>query len=114
MTEKEKQKRSRALAKQSRRFTERLMKPAYPVPTLFWLMAFRGGRTSVRLELDGSCRDYEYYRDKGWFESDYFYPVRLGVAKKLAGDLFDSIATRGKNQEGNRRIRSDLKIYCDC
>ena len=35
MKEKEKQKIDRALAKQSRRFHERLMKPAYPAPTLF-------------------------------------------------------------------------------
>jgi multimeric flavodoxin WrbA len=94
MTEKEKQKIDRALAGQSKRFYERLVKPAYPVPTLFKLMAFRMGRTSIRLELDDSNRDYTYYKDKGWFESDYYYPVRLGVLKKLAGGLFDSIATR--------------------
>jgi multimeric flavodoxin WrbA len=94
MTEKEKQKIDRALAGQSRRFYERLVKPAYPVPTLFKLMAFRMGRTSMRLELDDSSRDYTYYKDKGWFESDYYYPTRLGILKKLAGSLFDSIATR--------------------
>jgi multimeric flavodoxin WrbA len=94
MTEKEAQKRDRALASQSRRFHERLMKPAFPVPTLIKLMAFRMGRTSVRLELDDSSRDYRHYKDKGWFESDYFYPVRLGPLKKLAGGLFDSIQTR--------------------
>ena len=52
MTEKEKRKMDRALAKQSRRFHERLMKPAYPVPTLFMLMVFRMARTSMQLELD--------------------------------------------------------------
>ena len=39
-------------------------------------------------------RDYTYYREKGWFESDYFYPIRLGALKKSAGSLFDSIETR--------------------
>ncbi len=72
MTKKEKQKIDRALARQSQRFHERLVKPAYPVPTSLKLMAFRMGRTSVRLELDASSRDYAYYKDKGWFESDYF------------------------------------------
>jgi hypothetical protein len=94
MTEKEKQKIDKALARQSRRFYERLVKPDYPVPTLFKLMAFRMGRTSMRLELDESSRDYTYYKDKGWFESDYYYPARLGALRKLAGGLFDSIATR--------------------
>jgi len=94
MTEKEKQKINRILAEQSKRFYERLMKPVYPVPTLFMLMGFRMGRTSLRLELDDSSRDYTYYKDKGWFESDYFYPVRLGPLKNLAGSLFDSVQRR--------------------
>lgn len=94
MTEREKQKIDRALARQSRRFHERLVKPAYPVPTLFKLMAFRMGRTSIRLELDDSSRDYAYYKEKGWFQSDYFYPTRLGALKRAAGSLFDSIQTK--------------------
>lgn len=93
MTEKEQQKIDRALAKQSRRFHERLMKSAFPVPTLFKLWAFRMARTSIGLMLDDSSRDYTYYKDKGWFESDYFYPTRLGALKKAAGILFDSMAT---------------------
>ena len=94
MTEKEKRKIDRALAGQSRRFYEKLVKPDYPVPTLFKLMGFRMGRTSMGLELDDRSRDYTYYKDKGWFESDYFYPTRVGALKKVAGSLFDSIASR--------------------
>jgi hypothetical protein len=94
MTERQKQKIDRALAGQSRRFYERLIKPAYPLPTLFKLMAFRWARTSIGLMLDDSSRDYSYYKDKGWFESDYYYPTRLGVLRKAAGSLFDSIARR--------------------
>jgi len=45
----------------------------------------------MRLEIDDSSFDYRYYKDKGWCESDYFYSVRLGALKKLAGGLFDSI-----------------------
>ncbi len=48
----------------------------------------------MRLELDDSCRDYTYYTDKGWFESDYYYPTRLGVLKTGAGKLFDSMSAR--------------------
>ena len=94
MTEKQKQKIDRALAAQSRRFYERLLKPAYPSPTLLKLMAFRMARTSIRLMLDDSSRDYTYYKDQGWFESDYYYPARLNVLQKGTGSLFDSIAAR--------------------
>jgi len=94
MKKNEKQKMDAALARQSRQFYEKLVNPEYPVPSFFWLMAFRGGRMNVRLECDESYRDYTYYRDKGWLESDYFYPVRLGILKKAAGRLFDSMTAR--------------------
>jgi multimeric flavodoxin WrbA len=35
------------------------------------------------------ARDCEYYREKGWMESDYYYPVRLWFVKKWAGRFFD-------------------------
>lgn len=82
------------LAAHARRFHDRLLRPSYPVPTLFHLMMFRMGRTKIRLMLDDSCRDYTYYRDKGWFEADFFYPVRLNALKKVAGRVFDYGATR--------------------
>jgi multimeric flavodoxin WrbA len=94
MTEKEKEKIGRTLARQSRRFYETLVKPAYPEPTLLKLMAFRMARTSIKLELNDSSRDYAYYKEKGWFESDYFYPTRLGALKRAAGSLFDLIQTK--------------------
>lgn len=57
-------------------------------------MVFRMGRTSIRLKLDDRSRDDTYYQEKGWFESGYFYPMRFGAGKKLAGRPFDSIQTR--------------------
>lgn len=94
MTEKEKLKRDRVLAAQSKRFYKTLMKSAYPTPNLFKLMAFRMGRTSMKLELDDANYDYRYYQKKGWFEADYFYPARLDTVMKLFGNLFDALQTR--------------------
>lgn len=82
------------LAAQARRFHDRLAQPCYPVPSLFRLMGFRMARTSIRLMLDETKRDYTYYRDKGWFESAYYYPARLSVFKTAAGSLFDYAASR--------------------
>jgi hypothetical protein len=89
ITEKQRRKIDRVLAAQARQYYARLEKPSYPVPTLLQLMVFRISRTKVRLELDDSFRDYTYYTDKGWFESDYYYSTRLGTPKKGAGKLFD-------------------------
>ena len=94
MTDREKQKMDRVLAAQARRYYARLEKPGPPVPGLLMLMGFRMGRTNVKLELDDRSRDYTYYAEKGWFESDYFYPTRLGLLKKGAGKLFDSMQAR--------------------
>jgi multimeric flavodoxin WrbA len=102
MTPKGEQQTAKTLRKQSETFHQRLLHPTPPVPTFFKLMMFRLGRTSIKVILDDTWRDYNYYRDHGWFESDYYYPTRLGLPKKLAGDWSDWMAAR----RANRVVRS--------
>ena len=103
MAETERRKMDEALAKLSRRFYAGMVGPAYPWPGWFYFMAFHSGRTKMQLELDERSFDYRYYRDKGWFESDYFYPVHLGPVKKLAGKFIDSFQTRRtKKRQGKK------------
>ncbi|OQB37536.1 MAG: Iron-sulfur flavoprotein [Candidatus Latescibacteria bacterium ADurb.Bin168] len=92
MTDKQLQKNDRLLESQSRRFLQLLGGPRFPSPSLLKLMLFRMQRTSVRRMLDESFCDYRYYRDKGWFESSYYYPVRLNAFKRVAGAAFDRVA----------------------
>jgi multimeric flavodoxin WrbA len=84
----------RNLAKQSRRFHARLLRPAFPTPSFLGLMMFRMARTGYKLALGEDMRDHVHFRDRGWFESDYYYPVRLGPFRKAAGALFDLAAAR--------------------
>jgi multimeric flavodoxin WrbA len=101
MSEKERGKIDSIAAGHSSRFHAGLSQPAYPAPTLLKLWGFRAARTSIRVMLDETSRDYTYYRDKGWFASDYFYPTRLNVFKKGAGALFDYTMSRSaKKQAG--------------
>jgi multimeric flavodoxin WrbA len=95
-TEKDQQKMDRALARQARQFYAGMVRPAYPAPSLLMLAIFRTFRSMIRHESDDSTPDYRYYAAKGWFESDYYYPTRLGVLKKGAGILFDSLAARAR------------------
>jgi hypothetical protein len=44
--------------------------------------------------LNENYRDYTYYREHGWFESNYYYPVKLNPFKKLIGRFFDMMATQ--------------------
>lgn len=94
MTEHESRKIDESLAKQSSRFHRSLIGPENPAPRLMMLMGFRMGRASMRANLDESSLDYRYYKENGWFESDYYYPTRLGPLKKLVGGLFDIVGTR--------------------
>ncbi len=94
MTEKERRRRSGALARQSVRFHTQLSRPTDHPPSLIHLMGFRMARTGIRQELDERSRDYTYYSERGWFESDYYYPTRLGLLKRGAGRLFDAISAR--------------------
>jgi len=79
---------------QSKNFYSKLIKKEYPSPSITKLMIFRMSRTSMRIMLNEDFRDYTYYKNNGWFQSDYFYPVRLNPLKKLIGKLFDTIATK--------------------
>lgn len=94
MSEQERRKIDAIAAAHSRRFHAGLLQEPYPVPSFFKLGAFRAARTSMRVMLDETSRDVTYYRDKGWFESDYFYPVRMSMFKKAAGSLVDYITSR--------------------
>jgi multimeric flavodoxin WrbA len=91
-TEEQQRKIARDLAKHSRRFHTLLTKPAYPVPTLFQLLVFKVSRSMIKQKADPGSVDYGYYADKGWLESDYYYPTHLSPPKKVAGRLFDSKA----------------------
>jgi multimeric flavodoxin WrbA len=98
ITDEVQRKNDRILAAQSKRFYARLLQEPYPAPSLLKLMIFRMSRTSIALMLNDTYRDYTYYRDKGWFESDYFYPVRLNAFKKTVGRLLDYVASRSSKK----------------
>jgi multimeric flavodoxin WrbA len=92
MTAEGQKKIDRIIDRQSKRFFLQLTKNQYPAPSLFWLLGFRMARTSIKKMLDENWRDFTYFREHGWFESDYFYPVKLNPLKKLAGKVFDRMA----------------------
>jgi multimeric flavodoxin WrbA len=103
MLEEERRKMDEALARQSRRFHELLSSPAFPAPSMFRLMGFRMARTSIKLELGEDRRDHAYYREHGWFDSDYYYPTKLGPLKRAAGAAFDRIAARSSRPREHHR-----------
>ena len=94
MSEKDKKNFDAVIDRLSKKFYLQLVKKEFPVPSLFKVMIFRWARSSMKKMLNEDFRDYRYYRDKGWFESDYYYPVNLNPFKKLAGRFFDWMGSR--------------------
>jgi multimeric flavodoxin WrbA len=89
ITEKEQKKTDSIIDRQSKKFYQTLIKKERPVPTIFQLMIFRMSRTSIKLVLNESWRDYTYYLKNGWFVSDYYYQTKLNPFKKIFGKFFD-------------------------
>ena len=75
----------------------------YPAPSLVKLFLFRMARSSMKIMLNENNRDYAFYKQNGWFESDYYYPVKISPLKELSGKLFDkrvAYVARTKNKVG--------------
>lgn len=96
----DREKNNERIKKAAARFYRNLSRPAPPVPSLFRLMLFRFIRTSHKMLTEGKQydtterlgvfeRDYRYYKENGWLESDYYYQTSLGFLKRLAGWFFD-------------------------
>jgi len=79
----------KSLAEHARRFHEQLLLPGYRPPSLLALMLFRMSRTAMRNSGREATRDYAYYAERGWFDSDYYYATHLGPLMKAAGRFFD-------------------------
>lgn len=94
MTEKGREKIDKVIDKQSKKFYSKLIKKEYPAPSLLKLILFRMSRTSLKIMLNEEWRDYTYMKEKGWFESGYYYPVKLNPLKSMTGRMFDMLAVQ--------------------
>jgi multimeric flavodoxin WrbA len=90
-TDKQKIENSKKIKKASIRFYKELNNSKLASPSLFRLMLFRMSRTSMKLILNDNYKDYMHFKEKGWFDSNYYYEVSLNYTKKLAGCIFDFI-----------------------
>jgi multimeric flavodoxin WrbA len=92
--ESEQVKTEKAIERQSQRFYRQLIRHEYPSPSMLRLMLFRMSRTSLKTVLTEDFRDYRHFRDQGWFDNDYYYPVKLNPVKRSIGWLFDFTARK--------------------
>lgn len=98
LTKKDQEKIDKIIDKHCKRFYLKLLKNKYPTPSLLKLMMFRYARSSMKSKLNEEYKDYRYYKEKGWFESDYYYPVELNFIKKIIGKFSDWMGTKISTQ----------------
>lgn len=102
MTEHQQKKLKQKIKKSSVKFYNGLIRPTLSEPSFFRLMLFRMTRTSLQ-SIDVRYFDYFYYKDKGWFESDYYYETALGPIKKFVGCFFDFLGRKMVNINKEKR-----------
>lgn len=91
ISEKRQKKNDDILNKHSKRYYNQLTKKGLSIPTAFELMIFRMSRNGIKRELNENFRDFTYYKEQGWFESEFYYSVKLNFLKKIIGNIFDKI-----------------------
>jgi len=94
MTEKTIKKNGQILEKHAKRFYKQLLKEKYPTPNLFEVMIFRISRSSIKSKLDENYRDFNYFDETGWFDAEFYYPVKLNFMKRLFGRLIDRVVIK--------------------
>ncbi|HWQ77904.1 MAG TPA: flavodoxin family protein [Anaerovoracaceae bacterium] len=77
------------IKKASQQFYREMMRSGIPVPSFFRLLIFRMARTSIKSMLNDNDYDFRHFKEKGWFESDYYYDTQIGPLKKITGNMFD-------------------------
>lgn len=93
MTELQEEKIKKEIEKVSSSFYKSLIKLKKPSPSFFRLMLFRLTRTFIKFA-KVQFFDYQYYKENGWFESDYYYETTLGPIKKLFGYIVDFLGRK--------------------
>lgn len=79
----------KTLEKGVARFLKKLNDERPKKPSLFQMMIFRATRSSMKYFDEALEPDKKYYENNGWITSEYYYPVRIGVLKRLVGNLID-------------------------
>ncbi len=94
MTETNQKNNEIAIEKQAKKFYKQLIKNEFKNPSLLELFIFRMSRSSIKTMLDENYRDYVYFKKNGWFDSEFYYPVKINMLEKMFGDIFDKISVK--------------------
>lgn len=90
ISDEQQKKNNKRIEEAAKRFYQFLNRKRPVEPGLYKLMMFRMQRSGIQL-LGEQFYDYRYFKELGWFESDYYYDVQLNFVKRLMGHGFDQL-----------------------
>ncbi|MBP8717472.1 MAG: flavodoxin family protein [Candidatus Atribacteria bacterium] len=74
-------------------FNNRLYEEKSVKPSLFKVITFRMTRSGLQSS-DLKLYDYEYYKEKGWFKSGYYYDIHLDPIQRVIGGFSDFLGRK--------------------
>lgn len=87
-------KNEKALNKALDHFRRDLFQNRQKQPSFFRMMIFRSTRSSMKYFEEALEPDKNFYDQRGWFTSDYFYDVKINPLKRFAGWIADTMIKR--------------------
>jgi len=61
-----------------------------PIPSYYDIATFHGLKSKTMM----STADYDFWEERGWLKSDYYYPTKVSLLKKLLGKVIDKMICR--------------------
>jgi multimeric flavodoxin WrbA len=93
------QKNEKALKKSIDLFKQDLLRNQLRNPSFFRLMIFRSTRSSMKYFTEALEPDKQYFKQNGWFTSDYYYQTKLNPIKRFVGGFVDIMIKRMAGKE---------------
>ena len=79
------------LNKALERFKKELFSNKVRKPSLFKMFIFSATRASMKYLEEALPADKQFFKDQGWLEAEYYYPVKINIFKKAVSAFMDNM-----------------------
>ncbi|NHJ84995.1 MAG: NAD(P)H-dependent oxidoreductase [Asgard group archaeon] len=85
------QKERKKIAKSCQKFYNAVKKGKIKKPSIYDIVFFKIWQLNSIAVKSSYQTDYEYWKEQGWYESKYYFPVRIGLIKRMISAFAFSI-----------------------
>lgn len=98
------------ISRSVKNFYSVLNDPGAYTPSLKRFAIFHAARTSIEISADRNGADYNYFKDKGWFESDFYCEAKLNPAQKVLGSFLDIFIRRQAVKDKQQKDTHEFEL----